>query len=231
MKNKEIAHFVVICGNVDLNYLVQQFFERNSLSYEIYSSLKDWRMSASKDRLTGVFIDFKNLMSSEQESRDWFHHIESVFPVMILMPSKASVSLKVTHKNELFESDESILGLLKKTIEAHHPRSYREHVRYDRYHRVMLRRKSDQQEMPAFISNISVGGVFVVVNCMDKTLSTQQELSILFLDLKGTPRINGNVRFIRHWDEAQKQSPGLGIQIDEKDLITLNQILYYRLNT
>lgn len=226
--SKETSLFIILCNQTQMISLIQGFLGKDRISYEVFPSIKEWRLSEDKKPINGIFIDLKNLMTSELEDRSWFQQIEAAFPLFVMMPLKQESALKLAHKNDIYDTEDSIRKILKATISDSEPRNYREYIRYDRYHRVSLIRESDKQVIPAFVSNISVGGVFATANCFDFPLGVNEEVTIKFLDLNGIPSIHGSVRYIRGWEQSKLQPPGVGIQVHEKDLISLNQILYLR---
>jgi Tfp pilus assembly protein PilZ len=201
-----------------------------SIDAEIFPTLGAWRSSESVAKINGIIIDFRILMASDEENRKWFDQIKTVFPVLLLFPAKNEMGFRLTYHDFSIDSVEQLKGGVKQTFKAYSAQSVRRHIRYDRYYRVEAIKTNKNLTIQSFVSNISLGGLYLVLLDADQHFAVGNQIEIKFVDVLASDRkkkvsVHGQIRFIRSWINARIQEPGIGVMVDAEDLQYLKDLV------
>ncbi len=231
---------IVYISNIDsYTQNLKELMASSGFSLDIFPSFGAWRSQESLKKICGIVVDFKTLMTTDPDNRSWFEQIRTVFPVLTIFPAKSELGFRVTFSDRGMELLEEIKEYCESVFGGFHPTAVRRHVRYDRYLRVVVQcLKRPEVNQRAFTLNISMGGLYVVLNDGESFYSAEDRIKIQFLDIfeegASVPvEVIGTIRFIRSWENARNSQPGIGFMAEDQYLhllkaIVKNQLLIRR---
>jgi Tfp pilus assembly protein PilZ len=232
-KEKRKKTIILIAENSESRLLYESYLRTYpDISYQVYSSVKDFIASVSKDSsYCGFIIDVKTFMKESPEDRKLLNELIERFPAIQISGVsgkknvKGAISDKNLHDRELF--DYFVKDLCYHFI----PRGIRKQKRQNVFLNVYLDISSIQSkntpEGKRFSTNtldVTEAGAFILG---DIDVKKGDKLHLVINELNDQSPIECTVMWVQPWGETISQPTGFGVIFtgikpqQEKELITL----------
>jgi hypothetical protein len=203
----------VIASDLELRKRIMDFLRFDSEIYSIIQldSIKSLLDADKAIQWVGFIIDFKTMLKSDEESKNYFLKLTNVFPLMrVRFEQTGGVTGVVDNQNYAGEQVNEVF--FKQLVTHFVPRKIRSSSRVSTILNAIVK-TSDGRKLQTSIIDVSLTGAFVIYNDTDFKIGDVVEITMCNLTVQ--PELKATIRWMLPWGDNKERLAGFGVEFDK----------------